>query len=169
MIFATIGNDHHQFPRFTNLVSQILATTDYRIFYQHGHTSIDFQHERLTSSDFISRDKFNTLLVESKVVICHSGAGTLLQCAYLKKIPFVIPRSVSYNEHINEHQLETLNQFVDLNLAREIKLPLDDSFFSVLSRTMTEDTLYTNRAHPTAPYSGNLLTSLQQTINAILD
>ena len=150
---------------------EILENSDFQIFYQHGHNHIDFSHPRLTSSDFISRKKFNSLLLDSSLILCHAGAGTLLQCAYLKKVPFVIPRRACFDEHINDHQLETLQQFVQLDLAIEVKYPLVNSFFSDLSGALVQDSSAVSSSvrHEASHSSLNLLSSLQQTISSILE
>ena len=33
MIFATIGNDHRQFPRFSSFIHHVLKSTDSQVFY----------------------------------------------------------------------------------------------------------------------------------------
>ena len=171
MIFATIGNDHRQFPRFSSFIHHVLKTTDLQIFYQHGHTSLDFTHPRLISADFITREKFSYLLLDATLVLCHAGAGTLLQCAYHKKVPFVIPRRVALREHINDHQVETLHEFVKLNLAKEVQFPLTDSFFSEFTDALSQphDFIEPNPTNPSHHPKSTLLFSLQESINSVLD
>jgi len=170
MIFATIGNDHRQFHRFTGLISHILHNTNSRVFYQHGYTAVDIIHPRLILVDFITREKFVNLLVDSSIVLSHAGAGTLLQCAYHNKIPFVIPRRVALREHINDHQVETLYEFVQLNLAKEVKYPLTDLVLSEFFKALTQAGAINDHSLPNYSKSkSNLLVSLQATINSILD
>ncbi len=65
-------------------------------------------------------------MINSSYVFTHGGAGTLLQLAKIRKIPFVLPRLKSFKEHINSHQLETVNQFKELGLVIEIDYPITD-------------------------------------------
>ena len=96
----------------------------------------------------------------------------MLQCAYLRKIPFVLPRRSCFGEHINDHQMETLHQFTQLELAVEVQFPLLDSFFSDLSEAFAQPTGSERsfiRQQTISGSSVNLLSSLKATISSILD
>ena len=54
---------------------------------------------------------FKEKLNNSRVVITHAGAGTLLQCMESNIVPLVMPRRYELHEHLNNHQLEILNEF----------------------------------------------------------
>ena len=70
---------------------------------------------------FISRKEFENNLLKARFVITHAGAGTLLQCFEKNIFPLVLPRRVEFKEHVNNHQLDILNEFNDQNLCLNIE------------------------------------------------
>ena len=127
MIFATIGNDKRPFIRFNKLVlliSDLFPKEE--IIYQKGHNKFLHKKNNILDQDFFDRDQFFKYLKESSLVLTHAGAGTLMQLSKLKKVPYVLPRSSNFHEHLNNHQIETLAQFKFINLAKEIKYPFDE-------------------------------------------
>lgn len=128
MIFATIGNDHRQFKRFNELIHLIgKLFPNEEIIYQNGYTPFNSELTNISNKAFIKRDEFRTLLEKSSLVFTHAGAGTLLQLTKLKKIPLVLPRLFKFSEHLDNHQKETLNEFIKQNFALEIDYPFFES------------------------------------------
>jgi UDP-N-acetylglucosamine transferase subunit ALG13 len=111
MIFCTVGNDHHKFDRFINLVGKVYQhfSGNTEMFLQYGYSR---KSSILKTQDaFLSRKSFDWYIRMSDVVICHAGAGTIAQCLQQGKIPIVIPRIYEKNEHLNNHQLDIANHF----------------------------------------------------------
>jgi len=128
MIFATIGNDHREFRRFNNLIHLIgKLYPNEEIIYQNGYTPFISELPNITNKEFIKREEFKHVLEKSSLVFTHAGAGTLLQLTKLKKIPLVLPRLFKFNEHLDNHQKETLNEFIKLKFALEIEYPFFES------------------------------------------
>ncbi|MDC3232469.1 hypothetical protein OA981_02870 [Prochlorococcus sp. AH-716-A09] len=127
MIFATIGNEHKPFLRFNELVLKISDLfPDEKIIYQKGYTKFSHKKHNIFDKEFVSRNEFANYLNNSSYVFSHGGAGTLLQLAKIKKIPFVLPRLKTFKEHINSHQHETVEQFKELGLVIEIDYPIKE-------------------------------------------
>ena len=58
MIFCTVGNDHHKFDRFVELIDKVYShfTGNTEMFLQHGYSS---KSNVLTTQDaFLSKDSF---------------------------------------------------------------------------------------------------------------
>lgn len=127
MIFATIGTDYHNFQRMHEMIILLSREiSEEKFIYQFGHAKIiDEIPKNLKIQKFISRENFEYNLLNSSYVITHAGAGTLLQCCEKKVFPLVLPRRVEFNEHLNNHQLDILDEFEKQNLCLNIeKLPL---------------------------------------------
>ena len=126
MIFATIGNDHRQFKRFNKLVLKINELLpNEEIFYQNGYTPFISERPNIKCKKFINRKDFTKLLETSTLVFSHAGAGTLLQLSRLKKVPLVLPRLAKFKEHLDNHQKETLSEFIKLKFALEVDYPFE--------------------------------------------
>ena len=126
MIFATIGNDRRSFDRFNKLVLLISDLfPNLKIVYQKGHNKFINKKINIYDKSFFDRKIFSKYLKESTLVFTHAGAGTLLQLSKLRKVPYVLPRDSKFLEHVNDHQIETLDQFKSMNMAKEIDYPFD--------------------------------------------
>jgi UDP-N-acetylglucosamine transferase subunit ALG13 len=55
---------------------------------------------------FLSPAEYEQRMRNATVVICHGGAGTMIQALQAGKVPIVMPRRVKYGEHVDDHQLE---------------------------------------------------------------
>ena len=123
MIFATVGNDHHQFKRFSNAVDLIAsAFPAHTIFYQHGYTCDGLPSApNIVLSKFISRGEFDQNLRDCDLLFTHGGAGTLLQAAELKKTVIAMGRRGDLREHLNDHQFDTITAFEELGFCRALQ------------------------------------------------
>ena len=169
MIFAPIGNDHRQFIRFNTLVLRISNLfPNEEIIYQNGYTPFNTEITNILNKEFINREEFKILLEKSSLVITHAGAGTLLQLTKLKKIPLVLPRLLKFNEHLDNHQKETLNEFVKLKFALEIEYPFYEKELEgkiKLSKVLNK----TNNAQKIINFKGNnLISSIKKDIENYL-
>lgn len=55
---------------------------------------------------FVPPDRLIALIKKADKVIAHAGPGTLYLIAkYSQVMPLIIPRSVKYGEHVNDHQV----------------------------------------------------------------
>lgn len=122
MIFITIGNEHRNFQRMSDLVIFLANKLPKEEFiFQYGHSKIEKQiPNNLNIIKFISRNEFEIKITNARFVITHAGAGTLLQCFEKNIVPLVLPRRAELNEHLNNHQLDILNQFAEKKLCLNI-------------------------------------------------
>ena len=143
MIFATLGNESRDFTRMTNLLLFIsINLTNEEIFFQNGHTKINSKTpENFKSQNFVSKDIFKDKLNNSRVVITHAGAGTLLQCMESNIVPLVMPRRCELKEHLNNHQLEILNEFTKKKLC----INIDKLERKSILKLLTEGIIFKNK------------------------
>ena len=138
MIFFTVGNEYRNFQRMTNLVTEISPEfPKEEIFYQFGHSLLNNEFSKnVTSQRFLPREQFERLITNSRLVITHAGAGTLLKCFEQNICPLVLPRRLELNEHLNNHQLDILNEFCKQNLCINIdKLNIQEIIFIMNKRS----------------------------------
>lgn len=108
MIFVTVGNAKQGFQRLLDAVD-IMAeqrTFDQEpIFVQSGNNP-NFKSRYCEQKPFLSLEEFVNFINKASVIICHAGAGTLIQILRAGKVPIVMPRRKIYGEHVDDHQLE---------------------------------------------------------------
>ena len=62
--------------------------------------------------DFISVDDFNNYIEESDFIIAHAGVGSILDGLKHNKKVIAVARNEKYGEHVNNHQMQIVEEFV---------------------------------------------------------
>jgi UDP-N-acetylglucosamine transferase subunit ALG13 len=106
VIFVTVGSDKG-FPRLLYAVDHLKASRVIQddVTMQIGRTP-DFSSEVCKVVQFLSPAEYEQYMRDASVVICHGGAGTIIQALQAQKVPVVMPRRKHYGEHVDDHQLE---------------------------------------------------------------
>lgn len=116
MIFVTLGSQKFQFNRLLkeldNLVEEKKINDD--IFAQIGYS--DYKPQHFKYKEFVDRDEFKDVMDKSDVVISHGGTGAIITAVKKDKKVIAIPRLAKYGEHVDDHQMQLVDEFKDLNL-----------------------------------------------------
>ena len=115
MIFVTVGTHYLGFERLIKKIDEIAIRTDEEIVAQIGFTS--YKPKNVKYYAFIKEDEIFDYYKKSRIVVTHSGAGTLLNLLPYKKAIVVVPRLKKYNECIDDHQLELTKVIKNKGLA----------------------------------------------------
>jgi UDP-N-acetylglucosamine--N-acetylmuramyl-(pentapeptide) pyrophosphoryl-undecaprenol N-acetylglucosamine transferase len=127
-IFVALGTiSGFEFHRAVNLTLSIISKGD-SIKWQLGSTNA--HHLPGISFDKVDKNQFYDLLKWADVVICHGGMGIITECLNLGKIPVVIPRRASENEHVDDHQTEIVNLLERMKLVRNLEKEQSRSIFN---------------------------------------
>ncbi len=106
MIFVTVGTHKHPFDRLVKKIDSLVGDgviTD-RIFMQTG--SSDYAPKNCEFEKFVGSDKFERLYAEADTIICHAGAGSIINALKNRKHLIIVPRLKKFNEHNDDHQLD---------------------------------------------------------------
>lgn len=119
MIFITLGSQKFQFDRLLKAVDQLVAdgTVTEKVFAQTGYSEYKPQHYEY--SQFLDREEFARLTGEADTVITHGGTGAIIGAVKKGKKVIAVPRRAMYGEHVDDHQLQMVEQFRELNLICE--------------------------------------------------
>lgn len=112
MIFVTLGSQKFQFNRLLKAVDEL--DTDEEIFAQIGYS--DYKPQNYKYKEFLDREEFATWEEKADIVITHGGTGAIIGAVKKGKKVIAIPRLVKYSEHVDDHQIQLIKQFKDLNL-----------------------------------------------------
>lgn len=112
MIFVTLGSQKFQFNRLLKAVDEL--QTDEEIFAQIGYSDYKPQHYKY--KEFLDREEFAAWEEKADVVITHGGTGAIIGAVKKGKKVIAVPRLVKYGEHVDDHQIQLIEQFKDLNL-----------------------------------------------------
>ncbi len=112
MIFVTLGSQKFQFNRLLQAVNKL--QTDDEIFAQIGYS--DYKPKHYKYKRFLDREEYAKVMVLSDIVITHGGTGAIISAVKKGKKVIAVPRLKKYGEHVDDHQIQLVNQFTDLNL-----------------------------------------------------
>lgn len=119
-IFITLGSQKFQFNRLLIAVDklcekEVISGED--IFAQIGYS--DYVPQNFSYNNFLDREEFSAKMREADIVITHGGTGAIIGAVKKGKKVIAVPRRAKYGEHVDDHQLQLVGQFKELNLICE--------------------------------------------------
>lgn len=116
MIFVTVGSQKFQFNRLLRAVDDLIeqGIIKDKVFAQIGVS--DYVPKHFEYTDFTTRDEFNAKLDACDLLITHAGTGVIVNALKKGKKVIALPRLQKFGEHVDDHQVQLIDQFRDLNL-----------------------------------------------------
>jgi UDP-N-acetylglucosamine transferase subunit ALG13 len=110
MIFVTVGTHTQSFNRLLEEVDRLVGEGKIRekVVAQIGHST--YEPKNIEWFRFESFRKLNRLYKNSRIIITHGGAGSILNGLGNNKIVIAVPRLKKYNEHTDDHQIDLVRQ-----------------------------------------------------------
>lgn len=125
MILVTVGSQKFQFNRLLKKIDELIENkviTD-EIFAQIGVS--DYKPKNYEYVDFMPQDEFAKKMDECDTVITHAGTGVIVNAVKKEKKVLAVPRLAKYNEHVDDHQIQLIKEFEELNFIEPV-YELDD-------------------------------------------
>lgn len=125
MIFVTVGSQKFQFNRLLKKIDELIqqGIITEEVFAQVGAS--DYKPQNYQYTDFMTQDEFNQKLDECNLLITHAGTGVIVNAVKREKKVIATPRLAKYGEHVDDHQIQLIQQFDELNFI-EPCYELDD-------------------------------------------
>lgn len=121
MIFVTLGSQKFQFNRLLmeldKLVEEKKISND--IFAQIGYS--DYKPKNYEFKEFLDREQFAEIMERCEIVITHGGTGAIVGAVKREKKVLAVPRLAKFGEHVDDHQLQIIGQFTDMNFIVGVK------------------------------------------------
>lgn len=137
MIFITLGSQKFQFNRLLKAMDILIENNKIKdnVFAQIGYS--DYKPLNYKYIDFLDREMFSETLKKANIVITHGGTGTIINSLKAGKKVIAVPRLAKYNEHVDDHQLQLVEQFVESNLIYKCNncLDLDQAIKNIKNHT----------------------------------
>lgn len=145
MILVTVGSQKFQFNRLLEeidkLIDDKIISDD--VFAQIGVS--DYKPRNYKYVDFMAQDEFNKKLDECELVITHAGTGVIVNAIKKEKKVIAVPRLSKYDEHVDDHQIQLIEQFEELNfiepcyqvddLGKKLNIMYDKKYNKYVSNT----------------------------------
>lgn len=111
MIFVTLGSQKFQFNRLLQKLDELVAqgVIQDELFAQIGYS--DYLPKNYPYKQFLNRDEFAEAQEKSDIVITHGGTGAIIGAVKKGKKVIAVPRLAKYGEHVDDHQIQLLEQF----------------------------------------------------------
>lgn len=130
MILVILGTQDKTFTRLLDAVQrQIdLGNIKEKVIVQAGSTK--YKSKDMEIFDLIKADDFKKLVKEASLIITHGGVGSIMDGLKNNKKIIAAPRLKKYNEHVNDHQIEIVDEYAKLGYI----IPLKD--FNMLDKLL---------------------------------
>ena len=111
MILVLLGTQNNSFSRLLSKINSLIETgfIKDKVIVQAGHTN--FTSSNMEIFDFIPKDKMDELILEADLIITHGGVGSIVKGIKLNKKVIAVPRLQEYGEHVNNHQIQIIENF----------------------------------------------------------
>ena len=104
MIFVTVGTHYQGFDRLIKKMDEIARKINDEVIMQIGYSRYEPRNAKWFK--FLEYNKLVKLIEKSDVVICHGGAGTLLDALNFNKPVVIVPRLSKFSEVYDDHEIE---------------------------------------------------------------
>lgn len=114
MILITVGSQKFQFNRLLKEIDKLIENKVIKedVFAQIGVS--DYKPKNYKYIDFMSQDEFSNKMDEADIIITHAGTGVIVNAAKKEKKVIGVPRLSKYEEHVDDHQIQLINEFTSL-------------------------------------------------------
>ena len=120
MIFITVGSQKFQFNRLLKEIDRLIEENKIKdeVFAQTGYS--DYKPKNYNFKEFLDREEFSNIMSKFDTVITHGGTGAIIGAVKNEKKVIAIPRLAEFGEHVDDHQLQIVNQFEEMNFIKAI-------------------------------------------------
>lgn len=120
MIFVTLGSQKFQFNRMLVEIDRLIeeGKITEEVFAQIGTS--DYKPKNFEYKDFVTQDEFKDYMNNANLVITHAGTGAIVTALKNDKLVIAIPRLAKYGEHVDNHQIQLIDEFKELNFIEPV-------------------------------------------------
>lgn len=116
MIFLTLGSQKFQFNRLLIAIDKLIkdGKLKTKVFAQIGYS--DYEPANFDYKRFLNQEEFQKIMEQCDLVITHGGTGAIITALKNKKKVIGVPRLSKYHEHVDDHQIQIVEEFSKINL-----------------------------------------------------
>ncbi len=125
MILILLGTQNNSFHRLLEEVEKNVekGNIDEEVVIQAGYTKYEpkTQKQHIKVFNTIPQKDLNDLIEKANLVISHGGVGSMVTANQKGKKVIAVPRYKKYHEHVNDHQVKTIEIFAKRGYVMPIK------------------------------------------------
>jgi UDP-N-acetylglucosamine transferase subunit ALG13 len=114
LIFVTVGSQKFQFNRLLQEIDRLIEEkkiTSNEVFAQTGYST--YEPRFYSNKKFLNNEEFLDVMKKSEIIVTHGGTGSIINGVKKEKKVIGVPRTVQYDEHVDNHQFEIIEQFTN--------------------------------------------------------
>jgi len=121
LIFISLGSQKFQFNRVLEEMDRLIKEEyiQCKVFAQIGYST--YIPKYYEYSKFLDKNEYLAKIENSSIVVTHGGTGSIINSVKKEKMVIGIPRLEKYGEHVDNHQLDIIEQFAEAELIYAIK------------------------------------------------
>ncbi len=111
MILVLLGTQNNSFHRLLEEIEKNIkqGTIKEDVVVQAGYTK--FESKNMKIFDLIPREQLEQLQAQADLIITHGGVGSIITSIRKEKKVIAVPRIHEYGEHVNNHQIQIVENF----------------------------------------------------------
>jgi UDP-N-acetylglucosamine transferase subunit ALG13 len=113
--FVSLGNGTQNFGRLLTKLDEIYSKLPQPVIVQHGNSS--FARSDAHTFAFVDENEFQTILQSCNIFISHGGGGSVFAALRFGIKPIVVPRLSSFNEIVDDHQVDFTRELAKKGLV----------------------------------------------------
>ena len=115
MILVLLGTQNNSFHRLLEQIEKNIENGNIKeeVIVQAGYTKYEPKttKKKMKVFDTLPKKELDKLIEKANLVISHGGVGSMVTANQKGKKVIAVPRYKKYNEHVNDHQIETIKIF----------------------------------------------------------
>jgi UDP-N-acetylglucosamine transferase subunit ALG13 len=115
-VFVTVGTLNFSFMRLLERLRRVLPAS-VQVTVQAGVDTGQLVWPGATIKELLDANELSAAMEAADVVVAHAGIGSALSALRVGKVPILVPRMSSCNEHVDDHQLQITSHLSALGLA----------------------------------------------------
>lgn len=115
-LVVTVGTLPFPFGRLLTRLRAILPQ-DVEVLIQAGATTETVEWPAASWRVMMPPDDLRQAMSDADAVVAHAGIGSLLMACDAGKVPILVPRTLRYREHVDDHQTDIARAFSAEGLA----------------------------------------------------
>ena len=111
MILVLLGTQNNSFHRLLEELDRLVEkkVINEKIIVQAGYTKYKSKNMRVFG--LIPQEELERYQEKADLIITHGGVGSIISSIKKGKKVIAVPRLHKYNEHVNDHQLQIIENF----------------------------------------------------------
>lgn len=111
MILVLLGTQNNSFHRLLEKIEDCIqkGVIQEEVIVQAGGTK--FTSSKMKIFDLIAKKELEELIQKANLVITHGGVGSIILCLEMGKKVIAVARQKQYEEHVNDHQIQIIDNF----------------------------------------------------------